>query len=1387
MDEYRVVRQRLDMLDYREPFALDALPLVQRLLHDLVQASDACRALKDTNDALEADKAAREAKLEPLRQEVALLTADNNQLHKDLIAASDKAADQAQKTSIVIRTLENEISDLKFLNSQTTARVHQEQRKREEERTKVEELLRKLKNAGTKNGFIPATAGGSKKTASSVDRVFRRISNIDLQTGLEPMQAIDGRHGGAFAVPAPPDPDTVDMLKITESRLKTVQESKADLERRNGDLEGQIELLREQILTREQEITRLGSQLELSKTAPTYNGSTLLSKSQKLRSVSMQDGRTSPRTSPSRSPLADQMATDDRIEQLESQVDFLQDTIQSLEKQLASGEQRGDRKLEEVVKENATLQKEIEYAKAKNEKLVSNLDGMEQQLKSMQQQTQRALGQSANGASFNASRSRSKFRASGSKDDAVVRDLQEDLRAMEGLLATANEQHTVVKLENEALQKEQERIRTRCHELEKELARADNGTPAAEAGAELRRLRHELETANTLRWSLEQDLQSTQAKLATVSQLQTTIETQRNEMSRLTEQLHLAEERISALTSLHDLKEQERAELIARCRRTEEARDVALAQRDALITDMQHFEEETRGLDEKMRSIAQERDRFRTLYQQLNGGDGSEPEKLDGRHFAMLKDKETELATVRAQLATKEAELDKLQQRLVNLNAEPISDAKLQAAEEERDKLKLEHAQLAHDLSIANERLAQLERQLSEQSSELSTRQSTMDQMKAQLIKVEQAREQLGLEQSRTAKELADAQAKLNNIYTAKAELHLQDGEKTSKLAEGKAVIMDLQHSIDRLRADLLASDQARVEQQSIAEAVRQDFQESQRNMQTCRQELAAVTEDLERFERDCARLKALVFEMKQEKQRLEGTQTSLLRELQVKEDKLQASTKTVETLKEAIQTVTAERGQLVEQCAEAQRKIAILAQLAKNRDAEKADIIENYRRLVGDQERAEANLKATAKEAHSLRMQLLVKEKQIGQIKSTLESALTDLKDARAAQTAAEQQCERLTHSVEALERDLKQNQVEKAKALREVMASRDVAMQLDQNRDEMQKQHSKTLAENNRLRTELHDLRTESELLAHELKLKTSDAEKLEASLKQDRTARLRAEKSLREVTLKKSSLETQLVEVDGVKSTSVSSLMSEVRALVKDKSALQAQVLKLETKIGSLDADLERYRAESEQWKSRYRDSQDELHKTEKLIDEIMNTQHIHSAPDTTAITTTTPATTNHRTRAPEPAAAEEPTLDRTQFERRISSELQATQRKLKRYEHRLSQQSSASDLLSRRHLDSFDSTVDSSSLSEGGGTTDEVIATWREQNRAMQHEIAHRGRGSTSQAMRDSNRVLQATLQLQQDLLTSDSSVPVSTTSSAPGVLSSSGTSHRPSLSAVSTTS
>ncbi|KAJ3200066.1 hypothetical protein HDU82_009212, partial [Entophlyctis luteolus] len=181
--EHELLRHRLAQLDFREPFGPDSFALVRHLLADLVKTTDSAKRFKAEAERAREEKNALSEQVAPLRSELARLTAENNQVHMDLVRLCDDRDARDRRAEQAARNASTEIADLKFIISQYGQKLAAEQRRGEEDRAKAEEAFSKMGLFATANATSQNKAKkNASKDASSA--LFERLQKIDIETGL---------------------------------------------------------------------------------------------------------------------------------------------------------------------------------------------------------------------------------------------------------------------------------------------------------------------------------------------------------------------------------------------------------------------------------------------------------------------------------------------------------------------------------------------------------------------------------------------------------------------------------------------------------------------------------------------------------------------------------------------------------------------------------------------------------------------------------------------------------------------------------------------------------------------------------------------------------------------------------------------------------------------------------------------------------------------------------------------------------------------------------------------------------------------------------------------------------------------------------------------------
>uniref|UniRef100_A0A9J7ZEZ9 Centrosomal protein 135 n=1 Tax=Cyprinus carpio carpio TaxID=630221 RepID=A0A9J7ZEZ9_CYPCA len=239
------LRKRLDQLGYRQPLAIESLPLVEKLFSDLVHTTESLRNAKLAAGKTEKESRNVDAVLEPYKAENARLVRENNDLHLGLLKLREEKDRISRELKAYIRKLDHETSDLKFLNNQY---VHKVRSLEKDSKAKTERILQlQEKNMQA----VVQTPGGKKRSIP-----FRR-QRMQIDELLP-----------SFSGPSPPsvaqpdDPYIADLLQVADDRIQELQKEVAQLKLDLEKAQAGIKHLNTQVEERDKEIERLNRALD---------------------------------------------------------------------------------------------------------------------------------------------------------------------------------------------------------------------------------------------------------------------------------------------------------------------------------------------------------------------------------------------------------------------------------------------------------------------------------------------------------------------------------------------------------------------------------------------------------------------------------------------------------------------------------------------------------------------------------------------------------------------------------------------------------------------------------------------------------------------------------------------------------------------------------------------------------------------------------------------------------------------------------------------------------------------------------------------------------------------------------------------------------------------
>jgi len=356
-ENYQLLRQRLNQLDYTEHFDYESIPLIQKLLADLIQTTQSCRSLKTLNENLIYKKDNIQYQIEPLNKELEECIEENNNLHERLIKELDNKSELEKKLQELKRKYENEIKDIKFILSQYRYKLNEEQKKNEAEKIRVEEILKK-------SGILLTTGDvrNVTKIPTNDDRLYSRLQTIDIETGLDKMKE-------SRDIYPKPDPVIYDTLEQAKEIINNLEKTVENFKLKNKNFEVEIESLKDMINRRDDEIERLSKSLKNSKM---NNLSEFTNKNDNDNKEEV-----------TKSLEERLISSNQRIKELEIQVEYWQEHVQILQKEVDDLEQEKETYLFKQDNEKQTLENDLKNEKLKNAELGKNINKFESMVKEL--------------------------------------------------------------------------------------------------------------------------------------------------------------------------------------------------------------------------------------------------------------------------------------------------------------------------------------------------------------------------------------------------------------------------------------------------------------------------------------------------------------------------------------------------------------------------------------------------------------------------------------------------------------------------------------------------------------------------------------------------------------------------------------------------------------------------------------------------------------------------------------------------------------------------------------------------------------------------------------------------------------------------------------------
>ncbi|XP_076646468.1 uncharacterized protein LOC143355509 isoform X2 [Halictus rubicundus] len=245
---YRTVRKHLDSLGYKHSISLDALPLIEKLLADLLQTTESLKHFKSiAQDNIEAHSRLQSA-IDPYKCDNARLVEECNRLHSDLLKAKDSHQKLIKDLKKEIHKLERECNDLQLASSRNLHRIKELETESSRKSKKILELQGKC----------------LKPTISNVGLASKKRPCYPLRRAV--LESDPLPKTGTKTSPLPNlsvvEPKIVDLLSMADHKMNCLTNEVTKLK---GELLLQtdnVQTLESQLTAKEKEVIRLKKLLE---------------------------------------------------------------------------------------------------------------------------------------------------------------------------------------------------------------------------------------------------------------------------------------------------------------------------------------------------------------------------------------------------------------------------------------------------------------------------------------------------------------------------------------------------------------------------------------------------------------------------------------------------------------------------------------------------------------------------------------------------------------------------------------------------------------------------------------------------------------------------------------------------------------------------------------------------------------------------------------------------------------------------------------------------------------------------------------------------------------------------------------------------------------------
>ncbi|XP_050457150.1 centrosomal protein of 135 kDa isoform X1 [Cataglyphis hispanica] len=1119
---YRTVRKHLDNLGYKQALSIDALPLIETLLSDLIQTTDSLKHFKAIAQENVEAHSQLQLTVDPYKCDNARLVRECNQLHSDLIEAKEAHQKQTKDLKKQIYKLECECNDLQLASSHN---IHKIKELETESAAKSKKIL-ELQGKCLKPTIINVGFSAKKRPCFPLRRPVLEA---------EPMPRAKSNH--SLPKLSSVEPKIIDIISMADHKMNCLNQEVTKL---RGELLLQtdtIETLEKQLATKEKEIIRLRKMLEgghsyvavckdcickkMEKKIGAANDIEIISEVKILQHAKQElEQQLKESLNKQHEAMSQAMKLAKRNEELEKELKDIDHVALAVEADCNSAVKENNRrvcrlqeKLEDVMKQLHVLEHELIVERREVQELRADLESCRLEKRNVQRTLEHTLDEKKQmsdkinqlaiieknlkneverlikeneyqrQAFKNYKNEKCTVDHQGKVKDGEITENADNLD-MQRLIDEANLkivslQQTIQRLETERDHYKKEYIN--CRDEQYRVSDKDN----ADLWTRIGELKHEL-------INMEQALSKAQ---------------------REKEELYYQKEDLEA--RLKTYKENQRCIPCRSCKPVCNCICASDSPIFATKTMLEHLELERDTVRADVERLIEERDALRERLKMISEAHTSEQLRLKeslAQAETRLKHTEKELQDLLVTQGTRRTTINGLEDQLSDVQEE------LHRTKQELMAQRTQYFQLRTLQDQTDQALGDVQGQLSQTESELN---KAMDRNKG----MEQQQAQLNDQIKELKQEINNLRANMTLLDQEKDRLLMALDEKTEKIAA--------------LERELVHKDQE-------ADGIQQQIRDLQHKNEIC------IDQSAER-ERQ---LRSLQLELETVQRQLKAA--SMDRENAIEEnrklqDDLAAMTCEVQNLQRELETSRAECYDLKRQLQTYVSEVRRAEDLLNRKENERTEMLNHFRSL---------SLEATVLENsnHSL-------ESEAAEAKGALENArhqIADLErllsDRDCLIKGYETQISNLTQSVASMETQLRQQIEQRHRAETDLLAVRDLCVKLDQQKDTLMQQLSDKNHIKEHCEAQVSKLKAEQSIMQEQMTRDRVIVERLETLLDQTRQESINAQATNQELQNEISRLKQKVSELQ----SKLSSESEELRQYQNQAAEYSKQISELRRQV-------------------------------------------------------------------------------------------------------------------------------------------------------------------------------------------------------------------------------